>query len=538
MIPFASQRGGGQDLATHLLNDYDNDLTEVDHVRGAIARDLHGAFKEWEVQADTLTKCQKYLYSVSINPDPAQGPLTRDQYMDYIGRTEQALGLSDQPRAVVFHVKEGREHCHVVWSRIDVEQQKAVHIAFDRDKLMQVTRGFARDHGLTLPAGYEKSRHAGQISLYELTQQRQTGLSKEDHKREVTSAWQQSDDARSFVQALTERGYLLATGKQPYVVVDLYGGMFALPRLINDEAANTKQLRTFLSKDFPFESLPSVEEAQQLVAAHRQLTEKYVNEDRHASLMTGLKHSQQERRSTLEQRRAELKQKQHTLRLKQISNHKAERDQLRSSNLAAMRSIRQVRHENRPTGLAAFLGKVSGVTLIQKKLHQVQDARKIKEYLFQRKEIKTKQAQEQKILGLRFKYQSQEIDRKIKSLEKIDKRELAALSRDQSREQRVRDRGNEGTMPSLANIAGQSNCHENEVPNLLATFARAKQSKQKSLPDLIQAFKRATQSSDEGETDSEGGSGLDKAKPLEFLLREKSRKNSGRNRNKSEPKTN
>ena len=37
--------------------------------------------------------------------------------MDYIARTEQALGLADQPRAVVFHVKEGREHCHVVWSR-------------------------------------------------------------------------------------------------------------------------------------------------------------------------------------------------------------------------------------------------------------------------------------------------------------------------------------------------------------------------------------------------------------------------------------
>ena len=70
MIPFASQRGGGQDLATHLLNDYDNDLAEVHQVRGAVARDLHGAFKEWEVQAKTLTKCQKYLYSLSINPDP------------------------------------------------------------------------------------------------------------------------------------------------------------------------------------------------------------------------------------------------------------------------------------------------------------------------------------------------------------------------------------------------------------------------------------------------------------------------------------
>jgi hypothetical protein len=158
VIPFASQRGGGQDLATHLQNACDNESVEVAQIRGAIADDLHGAFKEWQAQAETLTHCRKYLYSLSINPDPRQGPLTRDQYMDYIARTEEMLGLTGQPRAVVFHNKYGREHCHVVWSRIDASQQKAVHLAFDHEKLMRVTRSFARDHGLTLPAGYERNR--------------------------------------------------------------------------------------------------------------------------------------------------------------------------------------------------------------------------------------------------------------------------------------------------------------------------------------------------------------------------------------------
>jgi hypothetical protein len=109
------------------------------------------------------------------------------------------LGLKDQPRAVVFHVKEGREHCHVVWSRIDAEHRRAVHLAFDHDKLMRVTRAFARDHGIPLPKGYEKSRQVGQVSLYEQVQKQETGLSKADHMREVTDAWQQSDDARAFV---------------------------------------------------------------------------------------------------------------------------------------------------------------------------------------------------------------------------------------------------------------------------------------------------------------------------------------------------
>ena len=92
MIPFGSQRALGQDLATHLLNAQDNERLEVVQVRGAVARDLHGAFAEWEAQAHTLTRCRNYLYSLSINPNQRQGRLTREQYLDYIDRTEQRLG--------------------------------------------------------------------------------------------------------------------------------------------------------------------------------------------------------------------------------------------------------------------------------------------------------------------------------------------------------------------------------------------------------------------------------------------------------------
>ena len=148
MIPKASQRGEGQDLATHLQNAFDNEYVEIADLRGAVARDLHGAFAEWEVCAHAMTGCRNYLYSLSVNPDPSQGQLTRAQYLDYIDRAEAKLNLSGQPRAIVFHIKEGREHCHVVWSRIDAEHSKAVHQAFDHQKLMMVTRQFARDHGL------------------------------------------------------------------------------------------------------------------------------------------------------------------------------------------------------------------------------------------------------------------------------------------------------------------------------------------------------------------------------------------------------
>src|SRR5688572_2548971 len=142
MIPKASQRGGGQQLATHLLNDFDNDRVELAELRGSLAPDLHGAFDEWRAAA-SATNCRKYLYSMSVNPDPEQGPLTRDQYRDFLDRAEKKLGLDGLPRALVFHVKHGREHCHAVWSRIDGERMRAVQLSHDRAKLREVVRAFA-----------------------------------------------------------------------------------------------------------------------------------------------------------------------------------------------------------------------------------------------------------------------------------------------------------------------------------------------------------------------------------------------------------
>src|SRR5271166_5222513 len=92
MILKGNQRDGGQKLATQLLNADNNQRIEILEVRGAIADDLHGAFEEWEAHS-MVTNCLKYLYSLSINPDPTQGGLTRAQYFDLIERAEEKLAL-------------------------------------------------------------------------------------------------------------------------------------------------------------------------------------------------------------------------------------------------------------------------------------------------------------------------------------------------------------------------------------------------------------------------------------------------------------
>ena len=140
MILKGSQRGNGSDLAVHLMNGFDNEKIEVAEVYGTIAGDLLGAFAEFEA-VSSGTKAENYLYSLSINPP---SPLDRDQYFECIQAIETSLGLTDQPRAVVFHEKHGREHCHVVWSRIDVDQMKAIQLSHDHSKLMDRMRTCAQ----------------------------------------------------------------------------------------------------------------------------------------------------------------------------------------------------------------------------------------------------------------------------------------------------------------------------------------------------------------------------------------------------------
>ena len=355
---------------------------------------------------------------------------------------------------------------------------------------MRVTRAFARDHGLMLPRGYEKSRQIGQESLYEQVQKKETGISKADHMRQVTEAWQQSDDARSFVHALAERGYILATGKRPYLLVDLYGNVNAPPKLTEDKAVRTSDIRAFLEKDFPPQSLPSVAQAEELVATHRKLIEHSRLEDQYAGGLADLKHQQKERRATVERARDQLAKLHGHTRLAMQQEHRTQRDELRHGYLKKAQDIRSARYRDRPTGLAAFLGRVSGVNLIRQALHRRDDAKRMKDYGLRFAELKALQADAVRALEMRLKIQAQEPERKQASLERVERRELAAFLRDQRTGQRVRDRGGDDRLPSLAAI------HEERsgvvrAPDLLATFARAKQPPQTDVPDLMKDFDRA-----------------------------------------------
>lgn len=448
MIPFGSQRGLGQDLATHLLNQHDNEIVECAQVRGAIAEDLHGAFEEWEIQARGLTKCEKYLYSLSINPDPKQGELTREEYFAYIEKVEQKLGLTDQPRAVVFHEKNGRPHAHVIWSRIDAENEKAVHIAFDKEKLMAVTREFAREHGLKLPRGYEtRDPQNDQLSLYEKAQQDETGISKEQRIEEVSDAWHFSDSPRAFVNALEEKGYILATGKRPYVLVDIYGHTNALSKLIED--VNTKEIRKFLDGVFPPQSLPSVEQARALADQHSNARIDAQKNEQSETALEHLKCSHEYRRQELEKEFKTLAGKHHKEREALAARHNTAKSNLRSAYLAQGKWIKQKRYEARPRGLAEFLGRVSGINLLRKKVQRYHDKKRLREFLRKKYALKGQQEKGREALKQKQILQKRELERRDRALKQIEKREIKSLKTELARQQRIIDRSGLEHLPPI-----------------------------------------------------------------------------------------
>lgn len=231
-----SQRGGGLDLAQHLLNDLDNDHIEVHEIRGLVARDLTDAFLEIEAHA-TGTRATNPFFSVQLCP-----PIGTDMEHDHAAYKRACSmienefpDLANQPRAIVYHEKNGRRHAHVVWSRIDTERMKAVQLSHDWPALQRVSRAMFREYGLEMPKGYENSRES---DPYNYTRQqwqqcKRIGEDPRDIKRLIQEAFQHSDSPQAFAAALEGHALMLARGDQRgFVVVHHSGEALGLGRYL------------------------------------------------------------------------------------------------------------------------------------------------------------------------------------------------------------------------------------------------------------------------------------------------------------------
>ena len=242
MILKASQRSGGQDLAAHLMRTDENEHVEVHEVRGFVSDNLHGAFKEAHA-ISRGTKCRQYLFSLSLNP-PETENVPLDAFEKAIDRIERELGLEGQPRAVVFHEKEARRHCHVVWSRIDAETMTARQLSFFKTRLREISRDLYLEHDWQMPRGLLNSedRDPRNFTLEEWQQAKRTGQDPRTIKSAIQDAWAVSDGRASFEHALQEKGFWLARGdRRGFVAVDYTGEAYAVPRALGRKAKDVKE---------------------------------------------------------------------------------------------------------------------------------------------------------------------------------------------------------------------------------------------------------------------------------------------------------
>ncbi len=254
MILEGNERGYGAKLAEHLMNPRDNDHVTIHAIDGFMADDLFGAFAEVDAVSQA-TQCQKYLFSLSLNP-PIGAIVSVEAFEKAIADVERKLGLVGQPRAIVFHEKNGRHHAHCVWSRVDALQMKAIKLSHYKRKLGDISQELYLTHKWDMPEGFEHKakRDPLNYSREEHGQAKRLKHDPKDLKAKFQKSWQQSDSLASFKAALKDHGFLLARGdRRGFVAVDANGKIWSLSRWCD---VKTKDLRARLGDE---KYLPSIE---------------------------------------------------------------------------------------------------------------------------------------------------------------------------------------------------------------------------------------------------------------------------------------
>jgi len=332
----ASQRAGAKQLAQHLMNARDNEHVELHELRGFAADDLRGALQEARA-VSRGTRCRQYLFSASLNP-PEDAQVPRRTFDEGIARVEKELGLTGQPRAVVFHEKDGRRHAHVVWSRIDPERMTAINMAHYKTKLRGVSRDLFLENGWQLPRGLQDRRQRDPLTFTraEWQQARRAKVEPKALKAMFRECWTASRSAKEFQAALEQRGFYLARGdRRGHVAVDIHGEAYALSRWTGQKA---RDVRARLGEP---ERYPDVATVRRGIA------------NRMTNALQGF----------AREIRADLARKEAAVALRKdwtVQKHRAERKQLRDRQAQRWRAEDAARRAKMPKGLKAVWSWLKG----------------------------------------------------------------------------------------------------------------------------------------------------------------------------------
>ena len=144
MIIKSHVRGGYRAAAHYLKQIGSNEKIRLVEISDTNAKDLDEAFRNMWMVGKT-TRAKKPLHHVSINPYKDEH-LSDAQVRKICERLEEKYGYrpGDHQRVIVEHVKDGRQHFHVMWNRVSLRTSRP---GLARPSLEQVEAGRARDGG-------------------------------------------------------------------------------------------------------------------------------------------------------------------------------------------------------------------------------------------------------------------------------------------------------------------------------------------------------------------------------------------------------
>lgn len=215
---------GAARLSTHLLKP-ENERIQIIEVQGADATPSPAALKQAMTDMELMGKMTqsqtgRVLYHANIDP-MGHERLTPEQYKMAADRLMEKLGLQDQPRIIVEHIKKGRQHAHVVVQLTDTETgtvkqlsnnyYKQTAVAKELEKTLQLEQAPRAKTGRS----YDQKDHQ---------QAKRRGQDMNAYREMVQNAYLQSINGRQFAGHLKKQGYHLAKGtRRSLVIVDPNG---------------------------------------------------------------------------------------------------------------------------------------------------------------------------------------------------------------------------------------------------------------------------------------------------------------------------
>jgi hypothetical protein len=311
-------RAGPSQLAYHLGRADTNERVEILQLDSAGT--TADAFRDWQTYT-LATKGKLGLYHANIDPD-AKYEMTPEQWMRAVEILEEELGLQGQPRAVVMHEKNGREHIHVVWARTDMDTMTLRSDSQNYQAHERASLRLEQEFGHELVPGKHAKRDReaqrdmprAEVSHDEWQQAERSGMDHRQRKAQVTALFEASDSGPAFKAALEDAGYVLVRGdKRGYVLLDTDGRAHSLSRQL--PGVKAADLRAFMV-DIDLDRLPGVAEARAEIRNQRRevesepgaettTTPEQASHDRLAKMLDALAQRHASERADQERRHSE-----------------------------------------------------------------------------------------------------------------------------------------------------------------------------------------------------------------------------------------